>query len=92
MDDRSPETVGTTARPASEPPVGARVELAIDGMHCGSCAALIEEVLCEQPGVESASVDLDDARAFVAFDPALLGVDELRSLVAAAGYGATPVA
>ena len=29
----------------------ATVELAVTGMHCGSCSALIEESLAEQPGV-----------------------------------------
>ncbi len=66
------------------------VELALTGMHCGSCVALIEEVLADQPGVTSAAVDLDTAAARVTFDGSALSVDELCSAVAGAGYGASP--
>jgi copper chaperone len=69
----------------------ATAELAVDGMHCNSCVALIEETLTEQVGVTSASVDLDSARAVIDYDPSLLGVDDLRSTIAEAGYSATPV-
>jgi Cu+-exporting ATPase len=60
-------------------------------MHCGSCVALIEEALGERAGVVSASVDLDSGRAMVDYDPSSLGVDDLRSVIAEAGYTATPV-
>jgi copper chaperone CopZ len=66
------------------------LELAIDGMHCESCVALIEEVLLEQTGVRSASVDLASATAVVRFDPAILGTDALQSAIAEVGYSATP--
>ncbi len=60
-------------------------------MHCESCVALIEEALSEQPGVTSASVDLESARAVVGFDPALVGLDQLLAAVADAGYSASAV-
>jgi len=68
----------------------ASVELLVEGMHCGSCVALIEETLQEQAGVRSATVDLDSARAVVGFDPAQIDVDALTAAVAEAGYVATP--
>ncbi len=34
------------------------VELDVTGMHCESCAALIEEVLADQPGLLTVQVDL----------------------------------
>jgi len=74
---------GDGAAPAS-------VELVIEGMHCGSCVALVEETLQEQDGVRSATVDLDAARAVVGFDPTLIDVDALTAAVAEAGYVATP--
>jgi copper chaperone len=69
----------------------ATIELAVEGMHCGGCVALIEESLSERAGVTGASVDLDSARAVVSYDPSVLGVDDLQATVADAGYSATPV-
>ncbi len=82
--------------PAASPePTGAgqvaTVELAVEGMHCGSCVALIEETLGEYTGVASAAVDLGSARAVVGYDPAQLGVEDLQAAIAEAGYSATPV-
>ena len=34
-----------------------KVILSIKGMHCGSCAYLIEDILKEQSGVKDAKVD-----------------------------------
>lgn len=70
----------------------ATAELAVTGMHCGSCATLIEEVLTEQGGVRTVSVDLDRARARIEYDAAQLGVDDLTEAIAGAGYSATPLA
>ncbi len=72
-------------------PTTVTVEFAVDGMHCGSCVALIEETLGEQAGVRSAAVDLDSARAVVGYDPAQIDVDALAAAVAEAGYTATSV-
>ena len=69
----------------------ATAELAVVGMHCGSCVALVEEALIERSGVISASVDLDSARAVIGYDPSLVGIDQLRSAIEEAGYSATPV-
>jgi copper chaperone CopZ len=67
------------------------VELAVTGMHCDSCAALIEEVLAEQPGLASARVDLASARAEVTYDDAVTDVDVLQAAISELGYAASPV-
>lgn len=67
------------------------VELAIEGMHCGSCVALIEETLGEMPGVERATVDLEQARASITFDENAIGAGELAEIVTDVGYPATLV-
>jgi copper chaperone CopZ len=77
--------------PSSADAGTAVVHLLVEGMHCGSCSALIEETLAEQAGVTTASVDLDAARAVVEYDPSRLDVDGIRAAVAEAGYAATPV-
>jgi copper chaperone len=69
----------------------AEVELDVSGMHCQSCAALIEETLRDDPGVHGARVELDAARASVTFDSGTLSVDDLCAVVAGLGYRATPL-
>ena len=74
-------------------PVDGRVEveLAVDGMTCGSCAARVEKVLSHQRGVERAAVNLASERARVVLDPSVVGEDELVAAVAAIGYGVAPI-
>jgi P-type Cu+ transporter len=66
-----------------------RVDLAIEGMHCASCVARIEDALSGVDGVEEASVNLATGRASVVgatLDPAALG-----QAVDRAGYEARPI-
>jgi len=51
--------------PEPGPTRSATVELVVGGMHCQSCAELIEETLTGDPAVRHATVDLDAARAAV---------------------------
>ncbi len=69
--------------------VAVTVELSVTGMHCMSCVELIEEALAERPGVVSASVDLADGSAVVAFDAGVVGIDEICGVVGEVGYVAT---
>ena len=66
------------------------VELSVTGMHCASCARLIEEVLAEQPGLVSAQVDLEAERAVVTFDDTLTDLGAVRATIAELGYGSSP--
>jgi copper chaperone CopZ len=72
-------------------PGQATVRLALTGMHCGSCAALIKEILSDQPGVTAAVVGLEESQALVTFDPARVTVERLCSSVAEVGYSASLV-
>ena len=65
-----------------------RVDLAIEGMTCASCAARIEKRLNKLDGV-SASVNYASEQAAVTFDPASLSVAELIGAVEAVGYHAS---
>ena len=86
------ESSGALPRSSSDPTgAGAVVELAVTGMHCSSCAALIEETLARDPGVHQAVVDLDAGRASVVYDPGAITVDDLCAAVTEAGYAATPL-
>ncbi|MDE2132072.1 MAG: copper-translocating P-type ATPase [Betaproteobacteria bacterium] len=66
-------------------------ELAISGMTCASCAARIEKVLNQLPGV-SAHVNLATERAHITFTPGLAGIADLIRQVEKAGYGAQEIA
>ena len=77
----------TPASSATLAPDRQRVELAISGMTCASCAARIEKRLNKLEGVQ-ASVNFASEQAAVAFDPATVDVAALIGAVEAAGYGA----
>jgi copper chaperone CopZ len=70
----------------------ASATLDVTGMHCGSCAALIQDTLVDQAGVETVEVDLESAKAEVGFDPTTISLTELCETIAGLGYGATPAA
>jgi Au+-exporting ATPase len=66
----------------------ARVELAVEGMTCASCAGRVERALKAVPGVAEATVNLATERASVR------GAADIPAIVAAiarAGYAARPV-
>jgi len=82
------------ARPTSVPETASgtgsiTVDLVVEGMHCPSCAALIEETLTGDPDVRTTTVDLEGARATVTYDPTTLTVDDLCAAVNGLGYRAT---
>jgi Cu+-exporting ATPase len=66
--------------------VARTVDLPIEGMTCGACAARIERGLGRLDGVASASVNLAAERATVTYDPALTGPPAFADKVAALGY------
>ncbi len=74
----------------------ANTELTLTGMTCGGCARSIQRKLSGLPGVESAQVSLDDAKAAVSFDPALTSPGAMVAAVVSIGFQAgvqdTPVA
>lgn len=65
-----------------------RQNLTISGMHCASCALLIERQLKKTPGVSQAAVNFAAEKAVVDFDPQVTNLEKLQHAVAAAGYRA----
>jgi copper-transporting P-type ATPase V len=63
-----------------------RAELAVEGMHCASCAARVERVLSRQPGVAEAGVNFATHRASLAFDADTVSLPELKVAVERIGY------
>src|SRR6476661_7470250 len=66
---------------------GARVDLAVGGMTCASCAARIEKKLNRMDGV-TATVNYATGTASVAYDPAQVVPEALVATVEATGYTA----
>ncbi|HEY3317959.1 MAG TPA: heavy metal translocating P-type ATPase [Coriobacteriia bacterium] len=86
------KAAGYDAAPLNEVPAmseSGHILLAITGMTCASCQAVIEKTLQKLPGVIDANVNLAIETATVDFDPNMVGPDEIISAVKKAGYGAT---
>jgi Cu2+-exporting ATPase len=72
---------------------GARIAetaFALQGMHCGACAGVIEAALRAVPGVEAAEVNAAARRASVRWRPTVSSAAVLMAAVASAGYEAVP--
>ncbi|MHB1510636.1 MAG: heavy metal translocating P-type ATPase [Acidimicrobiales bacterium] len=75
-------------RPSTQARETARLDLAIEGMTCSSCAARIEKRLNRLDGV-AATVNYASEQAAVAFDPGQITLGDLIGAVEAAGYKAS---
>jgi len=65
-----------------------RATLNITGMHCASCAGMIERSLKKVPGVKEANVNFAAEKARILYDRALATTDKLIDAVKKAGYKA----
>jgi copper chaperone CopZ len=83
-------------KPRSSIPVAApaaqlaTVELKVSGMTCSGCAVSVRNALLETPGVVSAEVDLESARARVRYDSAKASLAQLVEAVNKTGFKTTP--
>ena len=66
-----------------------KVTLGISGMTCNGCVRSVTRVLSELKGVSNADVSLEGKNAVVDYDPASLGVDQLKRAVEEAGFEVT---
>jgi cation-transporting ATPase V/Cu+-exporting ATPase len=76
----------------AEAAAAAGLRLEIDGMSCASCAARIERVAGEQPGVLSASVSFAGRGATVRYRPDVTEPGAIVAAIEEIGYQARPVA
>ena len=61
----------------------------IQGMHCASCAMLIDGVLEDLPGVKSASASYARQLVDIEYDETKVSVETILSAVSDAGYAAS---
>ncbi len=66
-------------------------KLATTGMHCGSCAMLIDMTLGDVEGVSDVSTDYGTGMVEVTYDPSVVNIDEIIAAVRAMGYEAEAV-
>lgn len=63
-----------------------RTSLVISGMHCSSCAAIIERQLKKVPGVAEAKVNFASEKASILYNTGSAKTDDLIKAVEKAGY------
>lgn len=66
--------------------------LATSGMHCSSCAMLVDMTLGDLNGVVSSKTDHATGETVVTYDDAIVTVDEIKRAVRGAGYEAEALA
>jgi Cu+-exporting ATPase len=68
-----------------------KAELSLFGMHCASCANIIERRLRKVSGVRQASVNFGTEKATIFFDTAETDIAALKAAVKEAGYTAQEI-
>ena len=63
-----------------------KISIDVTGMHCASCANIIEKNLNEKSGVKKAAVNFATRKAAVEYDPAKLKRQDLEGIIRKAGY------
>lgn len=76
---------------AKKKDINKRVHLSLSGMHCASCALIIEKSLKKLLAVKEAHVNFAAEKASVVFDEAKNSVDDLIGAVEKAGYKAEEI-
>ena len=65
--------------------------IAIEGMHCANCSALIQKMVGKMDGVESCEVNLAANNGTVEFDPEVTNMPAVIETIVDLGYGATVI-
>lgn len=65
--------------------------LQIDGMHCGSCALLIDDALADLPGVITARTSAKARRSTITHDPLVAAASDVVRIIEGLGYSCTLV-
>jgi len=68
-----------------------KLELNIEGMHCGGCATGIQMVTEQMDGVSSSFVDLDGKKGVFEIDSSKVTADEIIEEIKKLGYTASAV-
>ncbi len=64
-----------------------RARIHVTGMTCTTCAATIEKGLAETQGVGQAKVNFASEQASIEYDPAKVGLTQIKETISQLGYG-----
>lgn len=62
------------------------VNIPVKGMHCASCASIIEKTIKKQKGVESCEVNYGTEKVSIKFQPEMVSLNELSKKIEPYGY------
>ena len=65
-----------------------KVILNVSGMHCASCASVLDKGLSKMQGVKEANVNFSTSKAQLLFDEKKVSVNDFLRLVEKKGYSA----
>lgn len=63
----------------------------VEGMHCGSCALLIDDAMEDLPGVYRSQTTVKAGRSTVELDVSQSSLQEVISVIKELGYRASPL-
>ena len=66
-----------------------KIQLHIEGMHCGACATGIQMLVSGMDGVKSIFVDYEGKKSEVEFDPSKVNKDQIIKSIGELGYTAS---
>lgn len=66
-----------------------KIDLHIEGMHCGACATGIQMLVAQMDGVKSIFVDYDGKKGVVEFDSTKVTKDQIIKAITELGYRAS---
>ncbi len=66
---------------------GRKTAVKVSGMHCASCAKVVEKALEKTEGVSEANVNFASEKASITYDPDTVDFISLRGIVEGVGYG-----
>ncbi len=65
-----------------------KTTLSIHGMHCASCAIIIEKELKKQKGIKNVFVNFSTEEATMEYDPKLINIKRFKKIISDLGYKA----
>jgi P-type Cu+ transporter len=64
-----------------------KIDLNISGMHCASCAVLVDKSLKKLPGIKISNVNYSTSRASIEYDETKVGIEKFVEKIKELGYG-----